>query len=108
METKHTPGPWKLIEQGDANMYGMVTAGNRWIISFQQNGELMSETQLANAKLMAAAPELLNVCVEISRIKDLILPPDPVSGVSEQYHDEYKAICNVIRMAEQAVEKATE
>ncbi len=64
METKHTPGPWKLIEQGDANMYGMVTAGNRWIISFQQNGELMSETELANARLMAAAPELLEALQE--------------------------------------------
>ena len=71
METKHTPGPWKLIEQGDANMYGMVTAGNRWIISFQQNGELMSETQLANAKLMAAAPELLSTlkhCTEALKV----------------------------------------
>jgi len=59
METKFTPGPWKLIEQGDANMYGMITADNKWIISFQQNGELMTETELANAKLMAAAPDML-------------------------------------------------
>ena len=73
METKHTPGPWKLIEQGDANMYGMVTAGNRWIISFQQNGELMSETQLANAKLMSVAPELLETLeLLLSDVKQLL------------------------------------
>ena len=68
METKHTPGPWRFVEQGDANMYGMVTAGNRWIISFQQNGELLSETELANAKLMAAAPELLEALISAKKL----------------------------------------
>ena len=80
METKHTPGPWKLIEQGDANMYGMVTAGNRWIINFQQNGELMSETELANARLMAAAPELLEALISAKNlIGSFRLKKDPPS-----------------------------
>lgn len=94
METKHTPGPWKLIEQGNANMYGMVTAGNRWIISFQQNGELMSETELSNAKLMAAAPELLDVldsCMKALKV-----------------FSSFEGTDSFIKKAEAVIKKATE
>ena len=98
METKHTPGPWRFIEQGDANMYGMVTAGNRWIISFRQNGELMSETELANAKLMAAAPELLEALkLILSDIKQLL----------GDYDIEFHNSGSIIE-SENAIKKATE
>jgi hypothetical protein len=96
METKHTPGPWNLIEKGDANMYGMVTVGNKWVISFQQNGELMTDTQMANAKLIAAAPDLLKALV------DMVNADLDDTGFAE--HN--KVIAS--RNAKAAIKKATE
>ncbi len=37
---KHTPGPWRFHEQGDANQYCLLTNDKRWVIAFSQNGEL--------------------------------------------------------------------
>lgn len=57
---KHTPGPWKFHAQGDANDYCLLTNEKRWVIGFLQNGEIFVGEQLANARLVAAAPELLD------------------------------------------------
>lgn len=59
METKITKGEWILKEQGDASEYCILTPENRWVVAFRLNGERMEE-EIANAKLIAAAPELLN------------------------------------------------
>ena len=40
-----------------------MTNDNRWVIAFSQNGELHTPEQIANAKLIAAAPELLSVLI---------------------------------------------
>lgn len=56
---KHTRGRWKFHAQGDANQYALLTNDNRWVISFQQNGEIWTSEQIANARLIAAAPDLL-------------------------------------------------
>jgi hypothetical protein len=72
MGNKHTPGPWNWHAQGDANDYCLLTSGARWIISFRQNGEKLYGEQLANAQLIAAAPDLLaaleNVTAELSQL----------------------------------------
>lgn len=61
MKTKHTPGPWLLVEQGDANEYAVLTPDKKeWVIAFRLNpGRPIYEQEKANAKLIAAAPELL-------------------------------------------------
>lgn len=60
MNTKHTPGPWKFHEQGEANQFCLLTTNdNHWVIGLIQNGELWTDEQKANARLIAAAPELL-------------------------------------------------
>ena len=65
-ETKHTPGPWKVYgdyivpASSKPNKYGM------------QSGEYIAQhydtigcgTKKANAHLIAAAPELLEACIE--------------------------------------------
>lgn len=61
---KHTPGPWRLHEQGDANQYCLLTNDERWVIAFSQNGELHTPEQIANAKLIAAAPDLLDALIK--------------------------------------------
>ena len=59
--TKHTPGPWKLLHHdtgqhdGDRGVYG---PGNEFICSMNGGPNDDSET-LANARLIAMGPELL-------------------------------------------------
>ena len=57
MEVKHTPGPWALIWHGNEKYpYPLsvhTSDGNLWVTL---DGQVSSE---ANARLMAAAPELL-------------------------------------------------
>lgn len=53
MNTKHTPGPWKAIKS-TAYYHGIKTESGKEIHLHEWDSE--SE---ANAKLMAAAPELL-------------------------------------------------
>ena len=55
---KHTPGPWEVTEDGEADFSGIATQSN-WLMRIQQNGELSVQEEEANANLIAAAPELL-------------------------------------------------
>jgi len=59
MSTQYTPGPWVARPQGDANDWCLLTADDKWMAAFRQNGELMVARQEANARLIAAAPEML-------------------------------------------------
>lgn len=66
--TKHTPGPWKVINrwpmvsvidtQGDAPNGGDHPVGDMHL-GLYRGLPRMEETVLANAKLIAAAPDLL-------------------------------------------------
>lgn len=81
MNTKYTPGPWKFHTNGEANSYALITkADNRWVISVQQNGEMLTDQQLANGRLISAAPELLEDHVsDLALIEELL--SDLRSGV---------------------------
>ena len=67
METKHSKGKWLFKEQGDANEYCILTEDNKWVAAFQLNGEQTVEQQRSNAKLMAAAPDLLEALKELKK-----------------------------------------
>ena len=79
METKHTPGPWFLdnAEGGDWFRYvmaedsqiGRVDLGNRGFIS--QHGE-------ANARLIAAAPEMYEAIAAIATAMNLGYIPNEI------------------------------
>src|SRR5664279_3581826 len=60
---KHTPGPWTFHLNGDGScsILGKKISDREyvWIAGFIQNGELLMGEQLANAKLMSIAPEML-------------------------------------------------
>lgn len=59
MAAKHTPGPWEACEPGDYSDYGgdsIVVLGNDMRITVVQGSR---QEDLANARLIAAAPELL-------------------------------------------------
>ena len=68
MEAKHTPGPWKLNTDGDTGMndsgcildsVGHVIVTD--IYGTYKNGRTTGEAE-ANARLIAAAPDLLAAC----------------------------------------------
>lgn len=57
--TKHTPGPWSLRHGGRHDGDRLVTSGGSDICRMDGGPNDDSET-LANARLIAAAPELLD------------------------------------------------
>lgn len=52
-QAKHTPGPWHLIKNGPAT--SSVSASGQWIATLSTRNNI----ERANARLIAAAPELL-------------------------------------------------
>jgi hypothetical protein len=100
MEFKHTPGPWVVsdsplgytesaIKHGTGMMYLNVVAGRAKIVTKCLHKDSM--TLIANAKLIAAAPELLDAL--IAAYNELNL----------KYND-----TEVINKAKGAIKKATE
>ena len=61
MTTTHTPGPWCLQESLN-DFYGQEIIGGRRIIAETCIDDAVQETEedLANARLIAAAPDLLS------------------------------------------------
>lgn len=65
---KHTPGPWEKVDGTDG-----ITRGIRgWhgpeivnVINWNGISRATSVTGQANAKLIAAAPDLLEACIEL-------------------------------------------
>lgn len=61
METKHTPGPWHPVNYGG---YYMIQSG-----PFYESADILDEAQTPNAeqnaKLIAAAPQLLEACMNL-------------------------------------------
>lgn len=64
--SKHTKGPWVVRREGRSTVYGAVEASLRpytWQeVAACGPTEAGSEQQEANARLIAAAPELLEAC----------------------------------------------
>ncbi len=100
-ETKHTPGPWNIDSMKAGSWF--VSTGNDWsVCSRLSTVEHMEQQSYANARLIAAAPELL------AALK--ILCDDDAS-----YHgNEIRIACNShgeaierLRIARAAIAKAT-
>lgn len=91
METKHTPGPWQAVEHysdavtvTDAAGFKHVAVENvavlldfknklgipHWADSPKASRELSIEEQAANARLIAAAPELLDELLLLCNMLD--------------------------------------
>ena len=89
MTTKHTPAPWKVLNGG------LVTAETK-SVAMAYNGAEM----LANARLIAAAPELLAALIGAqSALRKALpfLPPDSEALYAGEWLDE----------ASEAITKAT-
>jgi len=65
MKTKHTPAPWEVNPRATRNVrHGNLTIAN---CSSSQDGS-REEQEIANAKLIAAAPELLEALEELIKV----------------------------------------
>ena len=70
METKFTKGEWAFYETPNYHKpeCSRIEVSSRdsslWICKVQNSGYIAEDEGLANAKLIAAAPELLDACVK--------------------------------------------
>ena len=70
-DSKHTPGPWTSSHGRwvKANKGTIATCHNQWNVT----DELLSDQEVgANARLMAAAPELLDLAREAAEVGETI------------------------------------
>ena len=117
METKHTKGEWVQVNKSqifNENHHGILAftgfnydsdqvevrdEGESWLSMRKRTEEVRvkaEEEQLANAKLIAAAPDLLEACMAI---KDYFTDPNLVNDL--QINDE-------LDIVQEAIKKATE
>lgn len=68
---KHTPGPWMHGNSDKpvslmAVCFGAGTAGGT-VVRFAESGDISFDETMANARLIAAAPDLLAALLELSQ-----------------------------------------
>lgn len=63
MNAPHSPGPITFKADGEANRYAMFTGDGYWLLTVLHNGVMLSETQEANFRRMAAC---WNACEGLS------------------------------------------
>ncbi len=70
MANKHTPGPWKVGTPGPNGCYTVGTQGGLMtaMIAHSICEPDQIETANANARLIAASPDLLAACQAFSRL----------------------------------------
>ncbi len=68
MTTKHTPRPWLFDEGRDAiTTHNRITNGETRIATVELGwAEPLESEQIANARLIAAAPDLLEALIELA------------------------------------------
>jgi len=99
--SKHTPGPWEYQEQSDAYTHIVRGPDNLFICQLAQTTS--SEIE-ANARLIAAAPELLEALNGyMSAVDQMNLAMDDGINV----HGAISAITGWAEMASAAIAKAT-
>lgn len=74
---KHTPGPWNIADIENREESFVILTEDKRVIGWTANsfnddmGEYVSEENKANARLIAAAPDLLKVCEEALHLMDV-------------------------------------
>lgn len=76
----HTKGPWIITPDGEANFVGIATEKG-WLMRIQQNGELSVEEQIANARIIAAARDMLDTLISIRQTLESMKKDSTVDGM---------------------------
>ena len=66
MSTKHTPGPWEQMDDGGPSRF-VFTGGH----SPEFPSHCIQAATVEDARLIAAAPELLAACIALIKTDDL-------------------------------------
>jgi hypothetical protein len=76
-ETKHTPGPWdysaKLSASENHRGFRIWEHGDSWVLADVMPMDEDGKQGEANARLIAAAPELLEALQECKQLLDMVL-----------------------------------
>jgi hypothetical protein len=70
MDSKHTPGPWEFDESFPAGAFVTATSGEIVADTFFVAGD--TDISTANARLIAAAPELLERLEELLEYNEIL------------------------------------
>jgi hypothetical protein len=104
-ETKHTPGPWKIkgpsiecLPHTDGGDYAILSDELIIAETFERVAAGKAEPALANARLIAAAPELLEACEKL--LKRAVL------GLEQSASHDGLTNCKAIGRAIGAIAKA--
>ena len=90
----HTPGPWSIEPKPYSQFYIQITGGDLKAIASLHAGALRNKPyQHANARLIAAAPDLLAVVKELEE--------------SAEYWSEYDVPLGIVDRLRDAIAKAT-
>ena len=88
--SKHTPGPWKFFRPATGNGFIHIDSAERY-----RRGEIATcfgENNEADARLIAAAPELLQQCEDA-----LSMCEDAISGKWEPNDDGFAVAAHYLR-----------
>lgn len=101
MSTKHTPGPWKVL---DFHGLFVITDGGLTVadVTYQLPDAEGETARMANARLIAAAPELLSAAMNYAmRYAQDEAADDACEwvGCSQQQHEDAKALFAAIAKA---------
>lgn len=79
MSSKHTPGPWQLAEK--YNCKDVRAVDGPYVADCNASAAIDWRTKEANARLIAAAPELLSIAEMVDDVSDRIdYDPDSAFG----------------------------
>jgi hypothetical protein len=105
-ESKHTPGPWQAnkfaVDGADKFLRIAAMSRCRFVEADGSIHEISDETALANARLIAAAPDLLRVLKDFDHLSLVI-----ESAVRERGQPStYDSVVSVIKITRAAIAKA--
>jgi len=91
MTTQHTPGPWTYSLQAgkDTKHFICANQGKKRLALLDPEDRLMTDEIAADARLIAAAPDLLDALAEIANL--LATHPDVEIGNSKIHYAMHKA-----------------
>lgn len=103
---KHTPAPWKVVKRGKYIHELMIFGSNDKSVCDAQStnkGQEPTNEQIANARLIAAAPELLEALIHVESLFGVLavedLPNIPSKTLVEMIQS--------LKTAREAIEKST-
>lgn len=100
--SKHTPGPWETDRNNvHAGQIAVVhhCLGNDWVEIWSPTWPEVGETQEANARLIAAAPDLLEAAKDVTAMLELFADElrikESADGISRQSDDAFRKLADL-------------